>query len=1067
MDFRVLGPLELVDEGRTIPVVGAKERALLAALLLHPADVVSADRLIDLLWGEHLPSNPGNALQAVLTRLRKTLGHRAKDLLLTKRPGYALAVTPEQVDTLRFEALRTQARDVAEQDPWTASSLLGQALGLWRGPALSDLADDPLAQQEARRLEELRLAAVEERIEADLTCGRHAELIGELQALAVEHPFRERLRRQLMLALYRSARQADALQVYQETRALLRDQLGLDPGRELQELHEAILQRHPALGNAPPRMPGSRHNLPARITSFIGWEAEREDLLRLLARNRLVTVIGPGGGGKTSLAVEVARSLADADRGRDFGGVFIVELAPLSDPTQLSRAVAQALGLGAGSAGGGGSGPKTVEAQLEDFLRAKERLLLLDNCEHLVEPVARLTEGLLRAVPGLRVLATSREPLGVIGEVAWSIPGLAAPGSTAPPDRLRVFDAVRLFEERAAASRPGFRLDDESAPAVAEICRRLDGIPLSIELAAARARSLPVQEIARRLDDRFSLLTSGGRTVVPRQQTLRATIDWSYDLLSDAERDLLARLSVFAGMWSLDAAEAVCSHDALPPNRVLDVVARLTDRCLVVPERGPAARFRMLETIREYARERLNETGQSHELRRRHASHFLALAEEAGSQPARPERLEALDDAADDIRAALDWAITTRAHDVLLRFGGALGWFWATWHDSEGIARMQAILAVVPPTPSATFGRALQASAYVESYAPTAATKQRAKRSVDLLERFGDRSGAARSKLILSFIELMLGGDQRLANDLVEAADQTSREIGDAWGSALASLSRFRLHLHAGRLDRAAEAGRDALRRFRSLGDAWGIPWTTLWLAVATRTMGDTDRAARLFAEAVASERLKYVTCYAHAELGGLAAMRGDHDAARWHGDRALELAPETGVPDAAGLARNAAGFGARLRGDPHEAKVRHLQALALFEELRSDIGVAHSLCCLGFAQHHLQEHQQSRERFGETLRHARKTGRPDLTAAALEGLACVAATQDAQSCALLLGAARSIREATGIRLTLIEGHDPLEAEAAATAVLGPHHLSAAREEGRRLAPNEAFAIALGGAAIA
>jgi len=1060
MEFRVLGPLEVVDEGRTIPLVGSRERRLLAALLLRPDEVVSTDRLIDVLWGEEPPSNPANALHQQLTRLRKILGARGSGLLVTKRPGYALAVGPEQVDSLRFERLVTQARNLSETDPSAASAQLRDALGLWRGPLLSDLEDDAVIRQEAVRLEELRLAAVEERIEADLALGRHADLIGELQALVAEHPFRERLRGQLMLALYRSARQAEALQVYQDTRALLSDELGLDPGRELQELQEAILRGDRSLG-IPQRLTSIRR-LPARITSFVGRGAERDDLLRLLSQNRLVTVIGPGGAGKTSLAIEVARSLAEAEANGGRGDVLLVELAPLSNPSQVPRALGDALGLRGSPAGPGTSGPAAPEVQLEEVLRAKQLLLLLDNCEHLVAEVAGLTDRLLRAAPGLRVLATGREPLGLIGEVVWSIPGLAAPDSNTPPDRLRDYEAVRLFEERATASDPGFRLDDETASAVAEICRRLDGLPLAIELAASRVRTLPAQEIARRLDDRFGLLTSGSRTALPRQQTLRATIDWSYDLLSSPERILLARLSVFAGTWGIDAAEAVCGDEPLDPQRVLDLVSRLADRCLVMAERGHAPRFRLLETIRDYARERLEEAGPTDQMRRRHAAHFLALAETAGKQPASSERLGALEEAADDIRSALDWALSRRADDLLMRFGGALGWYWATWHDSEGIERVRTILSAVPPAPSAAFGRVLQASAFVESYAPTAESKRRAMQSTDILERVGDRAGAARSKLILSFIELMLGGDQRLAAELIEAADRTSVEIGDDWGQALAALSRFRLHLHAGQLAHGVDAGRDAIRRFRTLGDAWGIPWTTLWLAIATRMTGDTQGAARLFEEATASSaRLAYVTCYAQAELGGLVALENEHERANAHHRRAMELAPETGVRDAIGMAWNAAGFGARLRGNPDEAKSRHVRAISLFEELGSEIGTAHSLCCLGFAEHDLGEAQRCRQHFGRALQLADKTGRLDLTAAALEGLACDAAPHDPHGCAVLLGAARSIRDETGIRLTMIEGHDPAEAETYTRSVLGPARFASAMEECSRSSRDQVLTLGL------
>jgi predicted ATPase/DNA-binding SARP family transcriptional activator len=1057
MEFGVLGPLQVLQEGQTVRITGPRERALLAALLLHPGEVVSADRLIDLLWGDDAPGNAPNALQAVVTRVRKALGSHGKDVLVTRTPGYALAVSHDQVDAVRFQGLLDRAARLLHRDPATASALLEQALGLWRGPALQDLTDHPLAHQEIARLEELRLAALEATLEAELALGRHTEAVAQLRTLVAEHPLRERLRGQLMLALYRAGRQADALDVYQQTRTVLGEELGLDPEPALQALHERILRQDPSLA-APVRTSGGRgHNLPARISSFVGRAAELEDLRQLLARSRLVTVIGPGGSGKTSLAVEVARATIGSQQETGAAvGVYFVDLAPVADPAHVPTAVAAALGLRGGPGGAAGT-PTPPEVQLEDFVRATQPLLLLlDNCEHLVEAVAHLADRLLRAAADARVLATSREPLGLTGEVAWSIPGLATPDPTLPPDQLHSFDAVRLFTERAAAARPGFCLDEQTGPLVAEICRRLDGLPLAIELAAARIRTLPVQEIASRLDDRFGLLTTGARTAIRRQQTLRAAIDWSYELLSEPERLLLARLSVFAASWSLEAAEAVCGDHQLPADQVLDLVSRLVDRSLLRPEPGPAARFRLLETIRAYASERLQELGEKAALQPRHAEYFLGLAEAAGAHPESAEWLQALEAAIDDVRAAITWALTSKAHDILLRFAGALGWYWATWHDQEGIQWMKAILDAVHPKASPDFGRALLASAFVESYAPSPETKQQAIQSVEVLERFGDRSGAGRARLILAFIELMLGGDPAFAERHIHTVDQALAEVEDAWGQALAALSRFRLHLHTGSLQQGIQAGREALERFRALGDPWGIPWTTMWLGTATRMAGDLQQATRLFQEAIAAaDHLAYVRCAAHAELGCLAALQGDHQRAHQHQQAAADLAPTTGVRDSIALAANAAGLIARFRGDSLQAKASHLQALAVFQELGSEIGIAYTHCCLGYANHHLGHASTAAQHFGDALTLAHKAGRSDILAATLEGLACAAAPHDAEACARLLGAAQRIRESTGIHLTMIEGHDPQQAQAHTRSVLGTKQFAVATNTGKHSSLDE------------
>jgi predicted ATPase/DNA-binding SARP family transcriptional activator len=586
MEFGILGPLEVRDGSGLVRVPGVKERALLVDLLVHGGRVVSADRLVEDLWGNEPPGHPANTMQGRVSALRRALGPGGSELVVTSPPGYRLVVEPGWVDAARFEGLLDQARRV---DGAEAARLLEEALGLWRGPALAEFADRPWALAEAARLEELRLAAQESLAELRLAGGGHARLVGELEGLVAAYPTRERLRGLLMVGLYRAGRQADALGVYQEGRAVLAEELGIDPSPELQRLYQRVLVQDPALEAAAPDPDQGRHNLPERLTSLVGRELELGELAKLVELHRLVTVVGAGGAGKTSVAVELARRVA----GGFADGVWLVELAAVGDPALLAEVVVTALGLSE-EAGDPRRPSPTPAERLAVFAGDKALLVVLDNCEHLVGACAELAGRLLHAGPRVRVLATSREVLGVPGEAVWPVPPLAVPAAADDAamvdpegaEELGGYDAVRLFVERAATADPSFTLDAANAGVVAELCRRLDGLPLAIELAAARVRALAPAEIAARLDDRFRMLAGGGRTVDPRQRTLRATIDWSWELLEDADRRLLRRLAVFSGGWTVAAAEQVCGGDGLDPDGVLEGLFRLVDRSLVVAVGG-------------------------------------------------------------------------------------------------------------------------------------------------------------------------------------------------------------------------------------------------------------------------------------------------------------------------------------------------------------------------------------------------------------------------------------------------------------------------------------------------
>ncbi|MFJ9352548.1 BTAD domain-containing putative transcriptional regulator [Streptomyces sp. NPDC101237] len=666
MRYRILGVTRATDEqGTPIPVGGPRLRALLTVLALHPLRTLTPETLIQEVWAadDDPPQDAPAALQALVGRLRRVLG---RDSISSSSGGYRLEATEDDVDLHVFE--RRVREGAAAADPATAHRLLTEALALWRGPALADLPDRATA---AARPEALRLEAARTRAGAALRLGRARDAVPELTALTAAHPYDETLHALLIRALRDTGRPADALAAYETARRTLADGLGTDPGAELQSLHASLLRQERAAPDPPAPPTG---NLRPRLTSFVGREPELDAVRSEVHRARLVTLTGPGGSGKTRLAEEAAAGLPQA---------WLVELASLDRPEAVPGAVVSALGL-----------RETVlltnelaapqadpTALLVEYCARRGLLLILDNCEHVIEAAAALAETLLTHCPDLTILATSREPLGVPGE------------SVRPVEPLAPEQAHRLFEERAAVVRPGAPGDPT---AVDEICRRLDGLPLAIELAAARLRLLTPRQIADRLDDRFRLLTSGSRTVLPRQQTLRAVVDWSWDLLDEAERTVLREVSVFAGGWDLTAAEAVCTGP------VADLVGALVDKSLVVaapdgPDGTGGMRYRMLETIHEYAVERAAEVpGLRAAAERRHGTWVRALVEEADPKLRSGEQLpwiRRLETDLDNIRAALDRAVRAGDEALAGRIVLAVSWFW--WlrnYRLEAMAWMGAVL---------------------------------------------------------------------------------------------------------------------------------------------------------------------------------------------------------------------------------------------------------------------------------------------------------------------------------------------------------------------------------------
>ncbi|MET7330444.1 BTAD domain-containing putative transcriptional regulator [Nonomuraea sp. NPDC005650] len=979
-------------------VPGVRLRALLAALALEPGRIVSRARLVDWIWGEQPPADEVNALQALVSRLRRVL---PDGVVEADSGGYRLAVAPDAVDVSRFEHLVGQARAA---EPAARADLLRSALALWRGAPMADIAmqDSEAFDAAVARLDELHVAALGDRVDADIRLGRGSELVSELTDLVATYPLREGFVAALMRALAEAGRGNEALTVYQRTRERLAEELGADPSAELSAMHTALLR-----GELGERSEHRRTNLRAELTSFVGKDNDISAIAVLSIGHRLVTLTGAGGAGKTRLATETARTMLTEVP----DGAWLVELAALRAGGELAQAALTAIGLRDQALLGDARAGEPMD-RLIAAVRERAILLILDNCEHMIEAAAAFADRLLGECRRLRIVATSREPLGITGEVLWQVEPLALPEQGADPAEAGASPAVRLLRDRAELVRKDIGSDAHTLATMARICRALDGMPLAIELAAARLRTMSLDQLARRLDDRFRLLTSGSRTALPRHKTLRAVVDWSWDLLTEAERGVLRRLSVFSGGVSLEAAERVCGGETFAGEPVLDVLTALIEKSLLLADGEDAPRYRMLGTIREYAAHRLAEAGETESARRAHLAHFTELAETADPYLRRAEQLEwlsTLEAEHDNITTALREAISEGWAPEAMRLAGAAGWYYfLSGHRTEGVE-----LSVAAASLQGEVSDEVRALAYtiVTIFVTSGPGRDQyqAQEWIHEAHRFIQRSGYRNP--LLGFVAPL----ERMLQEPTDFLPAFEPLIAgdDTWVRAQARLTRGRLRLTLGGDETDVDVDAEtALAEFRTLGDRWGISWALTFLADRLAMRGELARACEYYEEA----------CVALTEVGAtedaidlrtrqaqLYWLLGDERSSTYAMAEAQRCAEGIAWPyTLAGLAIAKAEL-ARLRGEPDEAH-RQLASVGtlLTDEEQTGMVRAEVMNLYGYLAEDLE---QARAHRTEALHAAMEMPYPPLIAETLVGIADLALRQGQhEQAARLLAASDGVR---------------------------------------------------------
>lgn len=1049
MQIGLLGPFEVrTGEGVFADVPGARLRGLLAALALDPGQVVSKAALVDWIWGERPPADAANALQRLVSRLRKVLPQGAVEGTAN---GYRLKVDPDAVDAVRFERLLGQAR--TDEDSQRIR-VLREALALWRGAAMQDVGqqDGEAFDAAITRLEGLRLSAMEDRFDAEIGLGHGADLVSELTDLVAANPVRERLVAALMRALVATGRDTEAVLVFQRTREFLADELGVDPSPELSALHVALLR-----GELGRREEVRKTNLRAEMSSYVGKDADIAAVRGLVADHRLTTLIGPGGSGKTRLAKETARTLL----GDQPDGAWLVELAPIGTESDQGggRNVAQATisGLGLRDALlGEGTNAEPVD-RLISAIRERDALLILDNCEHVIEAAAAFADRVLGECRRLRILATSREPLGLTGEALWPVVPLDLPDGEATTGEIESSPAVRLLLERASAVRKDLTVDAGTLSTMARVCRALDGMPLAIELAAARLRTMSLDQLAHRLDDRFRLLTGGSRTALPHHRTLRAVVDWSWELLTDAERVVLRRLSVFAGGASLEAAEGVCADNAFERDRVLELLTALTEKSLLVAEGDSAPRYRMLGTIKEYAAQRLVEAEETDLARLAHLAYFTEIAEIAEPRLRRAEQVEwlaTLEIEHDNISAAMRGALAAGEALGAMRLAAAAAWYWwLAGHRAEG---MELIIAATEAPGEVPDDIRATVYALVSMFVTAGLADQHAAAEwIHQAYRFS-RNSAPRHPAagLVVPLERML----RTPGDFLPAWEPLLDDK-DPWVRALTRLHLGKMRIVLGQGGRDADTYLEtALAEFRALGERFGISFALSELADRIAVRGEFARACEHYEEAavvVAEVGVVDDVIRMKSRQAQLYWLMGDQDASAAALAEAERRAERVTWPSTLALLALSKAELARWRGAFEETTRQLGVAMTLLGEEAEQPNIralTHTL--LGYCTEDLSEARKYRE---VACQAAAEAGHASLIAQVLVGVADLALRQEQyEQAARLLAASASVRG-----LQDLSHPDVARIEQAARSRLGEQGFAEAAREGTEKSWSELVEVTL------